>query len=57
MKCRIAELLIVLALLDFSSLTFAKEINFIEERQNRFKQTSISTKAAKTAISRNDYKQ
>ena len=49
--------LIGLNLLVFSSLTFGKETNVIEERQNRFKQTSILIKAAKTSISKNNYSQ
>ena len=57
MKRRITGLLIGLNLLVFSSLTFGKETNVIEERQNRFKQTSISMKAAKTLISKNNYSQ
>ena len=57
MKRRIAGFLISLNLLVFSSLTFGKETNVIEERQNRFKQTSISIKAAKTSISKNNYSQ
>ena len=57
MRRRIAGFLISLNLLVFSSLTFGKETNVIEERQNRFKQTSISIKAAKTSISKNNYSQ
>ena len=57
MKRRIAGLLIGLNLLVFSNLTSAMETNVIEERQNRFKQTSISIKAAKTSISKNNYSQ
>ena len=57
MKRRIAAFLISLNLLVFSSLTFGRETNVIEERQNRFKQTSISIKAAKTSISKNNYSQ
>ena len=57
MKRRIVGFLIGLNLLVFSSFTFGKETNIIQERQNRFKQTSISIKAAKTSISKNNYSQ
>ena len=57
MKRRITGLLVGLNLLVFSNLTSAMETNVIEERQNRFKQTSMLIKAAKTSISKNNYSQ